>query len=1003
MTTDRAGPRRLGGAVLLATVALMAAACSTDPDIDELLADAATSSSAPATTPATSDDDASPGVTSGSGSPAASAPPADPVAPTEVPDATGLPSISEPDPAIISGELDNGLVYHVRQNDNPGGSVELRLAVDAGSALEDDDQPGVAHFLEHMVFNGTEDYPENELVAVLRSFGSGFGADINAYTDYDETVYELTVPSDAIGTGLDVLEQFLTSVTLAEADVVAERGVVLDEWRGAAASSDGRILDAYTTLYLDDTPYAGRLPIGTADAISTMTPELLRRYYDDWYRPDNAAVVVVGDIAVDEVLDLIAGHFGPATSRGDSPDRPELTIQPSADARVERLADPDVPEGFVGFALPVASAASAADGSHEAQLQRALYDDLAVDIVGERLSNDAATGEVPFDAARVDTGDLVRALDVPEISVVADGADLESAAEHLIDEFERVRRYGFTPDEVERAVAVMRRSARSSYEGRESRQDRSFADEYVRHFLEGEPVPTAEATVDYFSAVLDRATPETIADGLVERLNAMAGYSIVVLPAGADDDVPSADHFVELIDGRQDRSVEPRDDSAAEVGDTLLEPPSPVEEVSAERLVDDPVPLVDPLLLTFDNGVRVSLNANQIEEGLVRLSAASPGGKALVDEAQIPDATAVGPVLSRSGLGDLDAVQLEQLLAGTDVGLETRVDDFVDRLDGVAATSDLETLFQLVHLTMTAPRIDPVAVEQYLDDELPYAADPGLDARYAEAFAYRRARYDDPRFLLPTVESLASVDAAGVEQVARQRFGDASDWSFSLSGDLAVDDAVQLARTYLGTLPGDGAVEDPGFVEPAPPVGVIQETVEGGTGERAGIAFHFSRRAEPSRKDRILAAYVGEVVTIRLTDVIRERLGESYSAFADVQTTGGPAPYADAYVSVTAGAETAASVSAAVLGELASLAEDGPTEAEYQAAREAIVRQGALFDNGEINDEVLDVLVDPAVERLDTYLLDGLIADSITSDEVRDAVGRWMPLDQYIEIRTVPR
>jgi zinc protease len=304
---------------------------------------------------------------------------------------------------------------------------------------------------------------------------------------------------------------------------------------------------------------------------------------------------------------------------------------------------------------------------------------------------------------------------------------------------------------------------------------------------------------------------------------------------------------------------------------------------------------------------------------------------------------------------------------------------------------------------MTAPRIDPVAVEQYLDDELPYAADPGLDARYAEAFAYRRARYDDPRFLLPTVESLASVDAAGVEQVARQRFGDASDWSFSLSGDLAVDDAVQLARTYLGTLPGDGAVEDPGFVEPAPPVGVIQETVEGGTGERAGIAFHFSRRAEPSRKDRILAAYVGEVVTIRLTDVIRERLGESYSAFADVQTTGGPAPYADAYVSVTAGAETAASVSAAVLGELASLAEDGPTEAEYQAAREAIVRQGALFDNGEINDEVLDVLVDPAVERLDTYLLDGLIADSITSDEVRDAVGRWMPLDQYIEIRTVPR
>ncbi len=978
----------------------LVAGCSTDPDIDLLLSDRAEETAAPTLTPTSAAPAPTAAPTTVGEQPGDTERP-DGLAPVVAPDPTGLPSISDPDPAIVSGVLDNGLEYFVRENDNPGGSVELRLAVDAGSVLEEDDQSGVAHFLEHMMFNGTEEFPANELVDVLRGFGAAFGADINAYTDYDETVYQLTVPSndDAVGTALEVFEQWLTAATIAEQDVVAERGVVMDEFRSRQENVSGRLADAYRQLYLDDTPYEGRAPIGTASAIAEMTPELLRSFYDDWYRPDLAAIVVVGDIDAGEVVREIEDRFGPAVPRRDPVARPEVDIEPSPDPRVERVADPDLPEGFVGFSL--AGTTGTDSEPAEAELQRALYDTLAVEIIGERLSADARRGSGPFDEARVDVDEFVRDFDVPEVSVVADAPDLEAASQAVLDEFERVQRYGFTDEEVARAVAVMRRSAQSNYDGRDTRQDASFADEYVRHFLEAEPVPTAQATFDYFNAVLDLADPATVAYGIVERL-AEPGYLIVAVPSAEDDATPGAEVFEAQLAGMGDRPVEPRDASAATV-EALMDPPTPVDDGDVAPLVDNGTPLVDPLVITFDNGVRVALNANEIEDGVVRMSAASPGGLALVADEHIADADAAGRVLAASGVGDLDAVELERFLAGTDVGLVAGIDLFVDRFDGAAATTDLETLFQLVHLTMTAPRVDPVAVEQYLDDQLPFAADPGLDAGYAEAAAYRDARYDDPRYLLPTVESLAGVDAAGIADVVAERFGNAGGWSFSFSGDFDLDEGRRLAQAYLGTLPGDPVVEDPGFVEPPPPPGVVDVVTEGGTGAQGALGVYFSQPADPDRRADILARYVAETLTIRLTDVIREQLGGSYSAFANVTPTGGPEPFADVYVSASAAPDALDEVTAAVLAEIAAMAADGPTEGEYAAAREAILRETEYFSNGQINNEVLRVFVDPAVDTLDDYLDEAPIAASIDRDDVRDAFARWLPADQRIEVRTLPR
>jgi zinc protease len=934
----------------------------------------------------------------------ASSRPADGSTPVTAPDATGLPSLSEPDPAIVIGELDNGLRYLIRDNDNPGGRVEMRLAVDAGSVLEDDTQDGGAHFLEHMLFNGTEKFPENELIAVLRSFGAGFGADINAYTDYDETVYQLTMPTadpTVVDTGLDVLEQWLSAATIDQAQVEAERGVVLDEWRGSEASSNGRIFDALEQLFLTGSPYEDKDPIGTDAAIVATDAEPLRAFYDDWYRPDNAAVVVVGDIDPGSIERGIVERFGPIRARGASPSRPEPTVEPSDEPRVVILVDPDVAEGFAQVTLPLAVVE---DESAEIEYQNAILDSMAFDMIGTRLGNDALRGEAPFDDARVDSSSFVRTLDAPEIIVSADGDALEESTQAVFDEYERVRRFGFSQAEVDRVVASYRTSARSTYDGRESRQDADFADEYVRHALVDEPIPTADAQFEFTEAVLDRATPETIAYRFVRRLADAAPHVLVVVPANEAADVPDEATFSAQAVSMSDRRLSPRPDDAGIDGDLMIAP-EPIEEISSERVSRNGMGnFVDPVLLEFDNGVRVSLNRSRIVEGQVTFEARSPGGLAVIETEDVPAADAAGAVVGQSGIATYGPVELADYLSDKDVGMQAAIDAFTEALYGSASTSDLETLFQLIHLSMTQPRVDPIALEQYLDGELAMASDPSIDPGYAEFTTLLDARYDDPRFLLPTVDSLNSVTADDIDRVYRDRFGDASDFSFAFSGDFDLSEAIELSRRYLATLPSSGRVESVDFVEPEPPTGVVAEQTRAGEGAQASVALLFTAPATSDRRDDIVAAILQEVMTARLTDVVREELGDSYSPFSFVQITDGGTPNAETYISNTTAPELLDGVVDAVTAQLDDLRAAGPTDREFEAARENIRQQLQLFSNEQVNDEMLSVLTDPVGHAsFDEFLDQARWAEIIDAADIRAAAQRWLPADRYIEVRVLPR
>lgn len=996
----------------IVSLALIAAACTSSSGVTSEQSDQVDSvpPTAPETTNETTSDSSAPPETvvpvPSTEAPAPTAPTrvGAPTIETVAPDASGLPSLGEIDGAIVTGTLPNGLLYLIRQNDNPGRNVQMRLAVDAGSGVQDDDQGGGAHFLEHMLFNGTEKFPANELIAVLRSFGAAFGADINAYTSADETVYELSMPADdpsVVSTGLDVLQQWLSAATIDQDEVEDERGVVLDEWRRSTQTSGGRLFAQFEQFFLSGSRYEGRRTIGRDTEISTTDADDLRRYYDDWYRPDNAAIVVVGDIDPADIERQIVELFSSLEARSDAPVRPDLAISPLTDDRAIVLSDPDLADGFGFVTLPLRLDDT---DSREAVVQRSILEDLAFDIIGTRLSNDALRGDAPFDTARSANRNFVRSLSAPEISFSADGADMLASTQTILDEYERVRRFGFTDQELARAVEARRSAAQINYDGRDSRQDASFADEYVRHFLEGESLPTAQRWFDYVNAVLDGATLQTVAHGFVQRFEAAGVHIVVAAPESEAGDLPSEDELIAHVAQLATSEIATRGETAA-IGDALMIAPDPVAEVSSESLSNgEIISFVAPQVLRFENGVTVSFNTTTISEGVVVLEARSPGGLSAVADADVPAAVAAAAMIEQSGVGDFDPVALDSFLSDKEVQIDARIDPFTEGAFGFAATSDIETLFQLIHLTMTTPRIDQVALDRYLDDERPLAEDPSINPDYASFKTLLDARYDDPRFLLPTVEALDSVDADDALRVFSDRFGDASDWTFSFAGDFDVAELSELARRYLGTLPATGRVEVVDYVEPAPPAGIVEEIARAGDGERASLVVQFTAPASTNRRDDIASRLVNEIIQVRLTDSIREELGESYSPFAVVDVSAGSSPSVETYVQVSTGPDLIDNVTSATLGQLASLRADGPTASEFSSAVATLENELGLFSNQQINDEVLDVLVDPAGNgSFEEFLRQGELLRSISADDVQSFIEAWLPESSYISVTTLPR
>jgi zinc protease len=903
----------------------------------------------------------------------------------------------EIDPAVRQGVLANGLTFYIRENAAPGGHAQLRLAVKAGSVQETADQRGVAHYLEHMMFNGTERYPANELVRVLQRFGAEFGPDINAYTSYEETVYFIDLATDdpaTIETGLDVLVEWASAATIDPVEVSLEKGVLLEEWRVRDQGFWGRYFVGVTDRLLAGTLYAERNPLAGPALLDTTTVEGLRDFYDTWYRPDNMALVAVGDFDADDMEALIEERFGGLAPRGSAEPVPELTTEPFSEPAFLIMADPESPETFVELNYPVPVDG---DPSTVGSVRQSIAGQIAFDIIATRLREDTLEGVTPFFDPSFAANPLVRAQASPGVAAYTTPEDLGATTEALLLEVERARRLGFTPDELDRAVERYRALVEAEYEQRGSTQDRQYASTYVEHFLGGEPATSATKWRALSLRLLEEMTIDQVWATFATAIESTQPLVILAGPEASAEVFPDEDALGTIIAEIAASTIPPRDDEVIEVA-ALMERPEPAGVTSRRTFSDTGLPL-----LVLDNGARVVLFPTTIHEGHTTLIAASPGGWALLTEGEVAEAKLLDAIIGGSGLADLDAVALDRHLVGKVVSLAPFVDEVEEGFFGEASTKDLEILLQLLYLQMTQPRFDPIAVDIVQKRWQPVVDAPNAVPDRAVAVALAELRYpDDPRFgYLLTPTELEALDLAEAQAVFADRFGNAADFVFALVGDFEASEAEDLVRRYIGSLPSASGTEGYENVRPEAPIGVVEHVVQAGMGVRGGVAFHFTTPVELDPENRVATAVLEAVIQDRLTTHIREELSASYSPVVRIDIVEEPEGLIEVMIRIDGDPANLDQVVAATLETLRDLVEVGPTDDEFAIAREQVFRNYQLIDNFSLADAIIFSAFHPGeayseiVTRIDRVLV-------VEVDDIRDLAERVVTLDDYIEVRLVP-
>ncbi|HEY6635185.1 MAG TPA: insulinase family protein [Acidimicrobiia bacterium] len=900
------------------------------------------------------------------------------------------------DPAVVKGRLDNGLTYYIRENDSPGGRAELRLLVDAGSALEDPDQAGMAHFLEHMMFNGTERFPRNELVAVLESFGPRFGPDINAYTSYDETVYELGLTTEdpaLIQLGVDVLREWAGRATLTETDVVEERGVILDEWRLRAQGYSARVNELLDGLILSGSRYDDHEPIGTAESIETTSPEALARFYRDWYRPERMAVVVVGDIDSAAMETSIVDAFGDLTASQPAREAASGGYQPPGEPRVASHTDAEATDAGVSVVWPVAAVPMTTIGDY----QRSIAVSLGLGIVGDRLADDAAAGAGPLLGAAVVDGPWTRQVSVRGLDVEVRASSADEGLVAVLAEVERIRREGVGTEEVERALSGFAALSRQVFEEQESAQDLMFAGQIVDHHLEGADLMSPSQRFEIEFDILERLDKTSI-DIALQTLFAGAPVILALGPDDPEFEIPGTERILEVWEGLATIDLQERatvDDDGGE----LMTAPAP-----AEILATSVDPRFGYTTLEYGNGATVHLWESDISTEGVHLQVEGFGGTSLVEVEDLPEAFLMTEIVGRSGVAELELPALRRRLVDRIVSVQPWVSETRQGLVGDSSSADVEVMLQLLHLTMVSPRFDEPALDAILDEmgtlndsraDLP-------DVLFDEAVG--QAYYgDDPRyFVLPGPDQLAGFDLDVARRLYAERLGDVSGFVFALVGDFDTSTMVDLASRYIGTLPGEDRQTSYIDHQPLPPRVVSVTTVEAGAGEQGQLGMFFTNELSPLPGDRLTADLLELILTARLRERIREELSATYSITVGVDLQRDPDAFAEASILSTGAPDGLEAIADEIVTELEDLQARGPDADEFDTAVEQLRDDLELIDNAVLASALVTAHLypdEPVVELVERYAR----VDVITADDVRELAAAVFDLDQRIEVRQVPR
>ena len=899
------------------------------------------------------------------------------------------------DTAITVGTLPNGVRYYIRVNSRPEKRAELRLVVNAGSVLEDPDQRGLAHMVEHMAFNGTQHFAKQDIVNYIESIGMQFGADLNAYTSFDETVYMLQVPTDtgtALAKGIQILEDWAHLVTFDTMEINKERGVVIEEWR-LGLGADARMRDQYFPVLFKDSRYGDRLPIGDKATLESFRPETLKRFYRDWYRPELMAVIAVGDFDKKQVERMIVERFSGIPASKGGRERTEFPVPDHGETLVSIATDPEA----TSTSVEVYQKLAPREPGTRAAYRAGLIDFLYASMVNSRLNELTQQADPPFIGAGGGRGSLIRTKDVFSIGAAVAETGVERGLDVILTEAERASRHGFTATEFEREKARLLRFYETAYAERAKSESASYADEYVRNFLEHESIPGIAYEYQLVKELLPGITEQEVE--AVARGWATEGNRVIVVQAPRKPDLklPARERLLAIFAEARKKDVTAFVDKVA-TGPLVAKLPT-AGTIAAETKV----PELGVTIWKLSNGARVLLKPTDFKDDEIVFSASSPGGHSLASDAAHTSATFASLLVTLSGAGNLSAVELDKTLAGKAIDVRPYISELREGLSGSGSPKDITTMFELTHLYFTAPRRDSAAYQSYRSrlNSIIANRDASPETPFWDTLQVTMAQqHKRSRPMTPALVNEVSLDSALA--FYRQRFADAGDFTFALVGSFSIDSVKPLVLRYLASLPANGRVEKPLDVGMRPPKGVLNKVVRKGTEPKSRTQIVFTGPIEYTRAERHALASLIDVLDIRLREVLREDLGGTYGVAISQSSAREPYPNYSVHISFGAAPERLDSLANAVFAVIDQIKRDGPAATDLAKIKETQRRSfekgsrensfwaGQLIARSENAEDLKNILTYPA------------LVDGLTADMIRAAANKYLRKDNYVRVSLFP-
>jgi len=901
------------------------------------------------------------------------------------------------DPEVLVGGLPNGLRYYIRPNPKPAREIEIRLVVKAGSVLEDDDQRGLAHFVEHMQFQGSKHFPGQSIAGFLSSIGVGIGEDANAQTSFDDTQYSLRVPADRPGIldmALTVLEDWAGGALFEPAAIEQQRPIVLAEWRRNLGASE-RTAEKLRRAQLEGSRYADRPPIGSTSVIETARREQLTRFYRDWYRPDLMAVIVVGDVDRNAVAAMIRQHFSSLVNPEPERPRPTFDVPERPGTRYAIITDQESTNTVVSLTnLRPARNQGSVGGYREI-----MKDQLFAQMLGDRLGELAQADKPPF--LRADAGrglfPAPRTRDEATLQALVPSDGVTRGLDALVTELKRVAAFGFTATELDRAKQVNMAGSERVVEESPDRESESRADEYTRNFLQREALPTIWQELAFHRRFLPEIT--------LSEMNALAAdwfpqanrLVIVSAPEVAGRTLPSEAQLAAAVEAAAARSVTAYVDSGA--GQTLMERPP------AKGTIVSTVVKGDLTEWKLSNGATVVLLPTTVKTDQILFTASALGGTSLASDADFVAARSADDVIPAGGVGKFSDVVLDRLLAAKALAVRPFITEIRQGMRGGSSPRDLEAMFQLLYLRFTAPRADPTAFAAMKGQALSVLADQSAspDVLFNQTLASALSG-NHPRRQPESPETVAKWDLDRSLAFYKARFADAGNFTFVFVGSFTLETIRPFVETYVASLPATQGRETWRDLGVRPPAGVVQTTVRKGIAPRSEVSIVFSGPLEGGASSELALRTATLFLQARLSDAIREQLGATYAISAESEASRYPRPEYRVTIDWTCDPAQVESLVQRVFQEVAAVRSTPLTDDQIGRVRDYLVRD--LDRARQDNAYLLNLLLRryESGEPVNRDVVSEQAADiaALTGTAVTQAAVKYLDPARYVRVTLMP-